>query len=600
MGKRRAGASCGEREGLGDTTTVHPYTFIPLKERRSFVKANRVELLTGFLECELTAKTPIAIPDFPNKDGSYPFYRVGGVPVIPGSSLRGAVRSIYEILTDSCMRTSEAHFHRRSGTPKNPGLLLCVDGEYRLFEAKRFRVDDKSSSVISNLSIGQEVAFSSRLAKGCSADWASVGEEGSEKGYFLRANRFQSRGGRSHPSIFKKVSGNFMVVDQLSVGCLEENIALYDLSQSVDGKGLQGEIGRAYGEAFEKMKHGGFYLPVWYEKIDDCYRFAPSQISRDVYPLGPRDFLARKKLSPCSSLDDCCPACSLFGFVAGDVARASKLRFTDACCVGGIDMKYGQLPALMEPKMSSFEFYLRNDNNTHSFAPDDDETELSGRKLYWHSQKGLDGVKALDSRDDLGSVVEMAPEGSRFSFRINFDDISADQLNNLVYALSIGDEWLEASGKNMSQHCLKIGRGKPVGLGSVSVRVKKVLVRTFAVESYALDDGFDWQQPLGNVEGRLSENVGVLKKVTAFDAVPSEKTIAYPNIGGNALAWYGENRLVGGSYREVLEVDGRYGYRKEDMTRVVAETFGGEDFKSKIDSRLAPLESLLKKMQEGV
>lgn len=570
------------------TATVHPYTFIPLQSRCKVVPTADVELLSGVVRCGLAAKTEIAVPDMQLDDGSFPFFRVDGMPTIPGSAIRGVVRSIYETLTDSCVRTNEGHFHARSSESKKAGLLTWDGKRYYLYPAERYRIVDACDT--SKYSIGEEVAFEASASKSNSSNWATPGK-GGRKGFFLEVNRLETRKKgktvRSHASIFEKMPNEErQLVDELSIQCFKENIDLYDLETGADGKGAQKKVGRLYKEAFSQMKNNGLVLPVWYENTDDGFRFAPSQLSRSVFAIGPLDFIKKAGLEPCKTVEDCCPACELFGFVSDGAARPSKVRFGDARCVNGAESEWVSLSALMEPKMSSFEFYLRNDRVTHSFNPDDSDTVLSGRKMYWHSQKGLKGASQLSCRDDLGGTYEAIKPGARFEFSIFFDEVTPDQLNNLLFALNMGEIW---SGDD--SYCVKVGHGKPLGLGSAHISVEEVFLRKYESSEYRVESGLDCRQPEACVVGRLS-HVDVLEAVMNFGAVPSEKVIAYPSINGDGLAWYKENRPKNSekrSYKEVLEVDGRYGYRMEDVSSPNVQSFGEKKKSGEVDSRWAKL-----------
>lgn len=586
MGRNENRKSSNNRSSA--TATVHPYTFIPLQSRRKVAPTADVELLSGVVRCGLTAKTEIAVPDMQLDDGSFPFFRVDGMPTIPGSAIRGVVRSVYETLTDSCVRTNEGHFHARSSEPKKAGLLTWDGEHYYLCPAERYRIVDTCDT--SKYSIGEEVAFEASASKGDSSNWATPGK-GGRKGFFLEVNRFEARKNgkviRSHASIFeKKLNEERQLVDDLSIQCFEENINLYDLETCADGKGAQKKVGRLYKEAFFQVKNSGLVLPVWYEKTDDGFRFAPSQLSRGVFAIGPLNFIETVGLAPCETVEDCCPACELFGFVSDGAARPSKVRFGDARCVSGAEIERVSLSALMEPKMSSFEFYLRNDRVTHSFNPDDSDTVLSGRKMYWHSQKGLKGASQLSCRDDLGGTYEAIKPGARFEFSIFFDEVTPDQLNNLLFALNMGEIW---SGDD--SFCVKIGHGKPLGLGSAHISVEEVFLRKYESSEYVVENALDWKQLEACVLGRLS-HVDTLKAVMNFGTVPSEKVIAYPSINGDGLAWYQKNRKVSRekrSYKEVLEVDGRYGYRTEDVSAHNVQSFGEKKKSGEVDSRWAAL-----------
>jgi CRISPR-associated protein (TIGR03986 family) len=67
--------------------------------------------LTGQIRCTLKAVSPLFVSDsegvqpLPPYDGhySYRFFRYGGKPAIPATSLRGSIRSVFEAATNSCL-----------------------------------------------------------------------------------------------------------------------------------------------------------------------------------------------------------------------------------------------------------------------------------------------------------------------------------------------------------------------------------------------------------------------------------------------------------------------------------------------------------------
>jgi len=67
--------------------------------------------LSGVITCKLETKTPLFISDSeyvqkrPNGHTSYEFFKFKGKPAVPGTSLRGMIRSVFEAVTNSCLPT---------------------------------------------------------------------------------------------------------------------------------------------------------------------------------------------------------------------------------------------------------------------------------------------------------------------------------------------------------------------------------------------------------------------------------------------------------------------------------------------------------------
>lgn len=135
---------------------VNPYSFVPLGTapvRTSLDACYTGPLLTGRLDYTLTTDTPLLIPDTAKTvqdeqvedHKRYPFFRLpDGTPTIPGSELRGAMRGVYEAVTNSCLSvlldSTEEPFSQR--LPSTNGFkdhgLLGIDpetGEWVLYAA---------------------------------------------------------------------------------------------------------------------------------------------------------------------------------------------------------------------------------------------------------------------------------------------------------------------------------------------------------------------------------------------------------------------------------------------------------------------------------
>ena len=142
---------------------VNPYNFISLPEKKAHAYTDK-DKHYGVIHYSITTKTPLFIPNS-SKDNafacketdhkSYDFFsytdlsnekNVSGKyyePVVPGSEMRGLVRSIYETLTDSCMGVLNDDYPiKRISVAFNPGLLhFEEDHSLSLVEAATIQVD---------------------------------------------------------------------------------------------------------------------------------------------------------------------------------------------------------------------------------------------------------------------------------------------------------------------------------------------------------------------------------------------------------------------------------------------------------------------------
>lgn len=194
--------------------------------------------------------------------------------------------------------------------------------------------------------------------------------------------------------------------------------------------------------------------------------------------------------APCT--DKLCPACLLFGTVA-DGGMKGHVRFTDAFMenVESSNRSRHTLQILSSPRTTAFEFYLKKpvENATYwnydfygvTETDNSDGSESShtnyyhldramprGRKMYWHHPLSPDD----NNKSNLNSTVQSIDAG-RFSFQVFFDQITKEQLTDLLWTITLGDNRMDSR----LQH--KLGHAKPLGYGSVKLLVTGGTIRTF-------------------------------------------------------------------------------------------------------------------------
>lgn len=591
----------------------NPYVFIPivpstaeLTEEINIARKGDDQderPVTGVIRCRLTTKKKVIVPAAAgDSEVRLPLFRLsygeGGkeFPAIPGSSLRGVMRGVYETLTRSCMRYNKAHGKRlaSAGGLKFPGLLYRdSSGNYVLGKAVRHKI--WSEDVAESLSTGNVVEFTSKSAKdsggnlkdnvpvvyeieqcnykGALADIANGNN--TRLGVFLRVDKLAGEGSEApqkkdnnrngpHPSVFSGESVLDSNVSQEFIDALEDNVERYRENGH--------EPGEAYSKCLDAMIKKKAVLPVWYARQfiggKWHYQFSWAQISRVVYAKTVNDFYSDQKISACPSKKSPrsgspCPACSLFGFVSQekgvDSVRASRVRFGDAKLCDEERSSWEDddsdvwpwLPELMEPRTSSFEFYLRRPDSEHLFTPEMPGTEIAGRKFYWHhdaEEQTADGEKRTKQNDEvLNRRVECLPTGKHFQFSVYVDGVTRHQLNDLVYVLTLGEYWDEDS--KQGKHCHKIGKGKPYGYGSVSIEVTSIVERTVSEDGYVLkpvEKGDNLVMSLDEVKKDFV-NVKALRNVTLLGA--GGKSVQYPRASGKGgdkektiFKWFFKNR----------------------------------------------------------
>lgn len=526
---------------------VNPYTFIPVNDgkKREYQSYLKAPLLSGKISCRLRTKTQISVCDSGTKERDYKFFSIDErpvIPVIPGSSIRGVVRGIYEALTDSCFSSVNAedkdYFSSRM-KKRDPGLLTRENGEYVLYKAIRHKDKQRDNPLIpEGGKTGDRVTFKKK---------ETLETESGEKteilidceGYVHRVDFFKNKGRHNFESVFERGERVGEIDDEI-LDRFRVNIENYTPKK----KGCKDE----YKAAFDRMCEGDGFLPCWYIKENGHYYFAPSQMSRSIYFNKPIDLLAKQNLQKCSSKSEICEACALFGMVSGENA-ASRVRFGDAECVS-TDPLDGTflLPILAEPRLSSFEFYLTNPYS--GYGADDERTRISGRKFYWHNNKANITQNAENKAgNNMDASVQLVKKGKDFCFDVFFDGITELTLKRLLFALTLGENDLDGT------KCHKLGHGKPIGLGSVKIIAERVVVRRFEKGEYTETDVSALVSENLREAFEEQRNVDNVLLATDFNAVSDGSLISYPHTDGSTdiFEWFKENRAAFKNGKQVFK-----------------------------------------------
>lgn len=138
---------------------------------------------------------------------------------------------------------------------------------------------------------------------------------------------------------------------------------------------------------------------------------------------------------PCRNKESLCPASQVFGALDWQ----GLVQFTDATCESTKSVT-GFMPSLYRPRPEERSAYFNS-------------KQAAGRKFYYHF------VKAQDA-GDRGIPVQQAGREYNFNTYIKFTNLSEAQLGCLLVALGQDPEYPIA---------LKLGSGKPIGMGTVTV-----------------------------------------------------------------------------------------------------------------------------------
>ena len=154
---------------------------------------------------------------------------------------------------------------------------------------------------------------------------------------------------------------------------------------------------------------------------------------------------------PCRKKDSLCPASQVFGALDWQ----GLVHFTDARCTAAKSAT-GFMPSLYRPRPDQRKAYF-------------EDGRAAGRKFYHHAREAVDG-------GNRGTPVQQAGTEYVFKTELQFLNLSEAQLGTLLISLGQDSEYPMA---------LKLGGGKPVGLGTVVVAVTEAEVTQDVRDRYA-------------------------------------------------------------------------------------------------------------------
>lgn len=523
-----------------------PYNFVPLPERvyapgdsslygeRGAPRHDEIreDLHSGYFECVAETLTPLFIRG-PRRDGDTrearlrpEFYAIdeGGKPVLPGSSLRGMIRAVFEVLSYSKIQpvTDEKWFYRDlnthnfigqryvdemvTGNKIRAGFVRRKGGGWILEECEYFKV----------------------------SRWALTDADQSLSGKLAPSNKPATRwwGNAQYRPCWFQTGGAYNDVTKVSFGSEpamhrgtlvltgtvpnkdtewvfadpKQNAAHVEIPDAVWKRFHSDEqITQWQAQSFPKGKPGPRRDDGWLRDGEPVFFvflkrlksgenpnglfFGRAGKFRLPYDLSPSDLCPQELRTTGPDLTD-----RVFGSVdtvGKQKAVRGRVRFTNAHYTGPHQQPLCDeviVPKLLlSPKPSCYPLYLVQKSQDAQqlktyFREHKPETEIRGTKFYWHKwdrEGGLDSVKMPDTQqerhdqvldgilngkpDKTHTAIRCVKEGSKFRFRVYFENLSEVELGALSSAILLPGEMAH-----------KIGTGKPLGLGSVELKLARL------------------------------------------------------------------------------------------------------------------------------
>lgn len=408
-----------------------PYNFIPLNEKviegTKFEKFNTYEngRTTGYIECTIETLTPIYIRacdeiiQDQNEIITRPssnFFSPTGEAAIPGSSFRGMIRTLVEILSWSKITTEPERVLHFRGLADKSNLRKEYQSQMSPFDAS-----SKSSTYKMNAGYLKKAGVYYQIIPAVRLDGKQYRKFESKQFYqIFKAETIKKEGFSDFKSYFFK-SGDEYVVVSGSMPNKKHDWVINPPDFKVkpiklDNKDVQiyrSDENRAGTDILAELnKHENDLVPCFYvEQENGRISFGHTAMFRLAYEQSFGELLPY-------SLDDSKEDMTevIFGTVKENKAIAGRVFFEDAYLINKKteDVQQDSIPEILAtPKPTTFQHYLvqKNDFIQELLHYNSLDTQLRGHKLYWH-------------RNRTGLANELIVDKYSFTAFLNFKNIT--------------------------------------------------------------------------------------------------------------------------------------------------------------------------------
>ena len=479
-----------------------PYNFVTAEPPLSFVDDPSESRYSGSFVCTGKALTPLLVAG-PQTRATVPaertFFTVDGEPVIPGTSLKGMIRSMVEAFSRAPMEgfvssstlgtrnvsEPESQYLRRFKSAVGEGRLRAgwleqrgADRVIRPCEYVRVRLGDLGLHVQSNTPARQVAEDALQRSPELRVRFDLVTTSDSDGVPLAERPELVRGGAAGHRPEGRLVPTGGMALPQ---GRAKDTGYVFHSPKANAEITLADEVVRDFEDQRTKSQDEllAFYrrhklpVPVFY-LVDTSDSDESERVS--AYGLC-KYFRVRTRFSPAgkaSRLPDSAGGRSmsemLFGSI-GILPRRGRVR----CTMG----RFGATPATIRfpgagalvagnPAASAVAMYLVQDStdsfqsggrNRNLLTYDDAESVLRGRKFYWHRHDPSAPPPPNQNRN-VQAIYRPLQAGVTFVFTVVFERLTLAQVGAVCEAIDfpVG-------------HAHKLGLGKPFGLGSVRLDV---------------------------------------------------------------------------------------------------------------------------------
>ncbi len=455
-----------------------PYNFIPLNEKT--VQAEPIpdfdeyhkDRFTGWIDLSIETRTPLYIRDSltelemkrrdvaEKKNERYinpDFFSPGGKLKIPGSSLRGMIRTLVEI-------TSYGRFGAMNDKRLYYRGLADKSNLRSEYQNNMSSYDKKRKKSIHKMSAGylykSGFSYFIRPASG----FKQIHQNEARK-------KVEKTGKSYQPFSFYPVEDGWVVVSGhmqkknnewlIFPPASDESFRIPETDvENYNNDASRGEnVPNLIKEAVKMKEVPCFYVRRTDSNGEERVSFGHTGMFRLAYEMSIGDHIPEhlKRISGKYDIPE-----AIFGNAE---SFAGRVFFEDASLKDGQHnvLMDKDIPRLLQtPKPTTFQHYLvQPDDNLKNLRHYNDNSAIRGNKLYWH-RSGNNWIEKDENKrknDNLTTEITPVKPGTEFAGRIRFENLSRVELGALLFVLDLPEGRLH-----------KLGMGKPIGLGSVHIK----------------------------------------------------------------------------------------------------------------------------------
>ena len=262
-----------------------------------------------------------------------------------------------------------------------------------------------------------------------------------------------------------------------------------------------------YKDSLYKKLNKGERIAVFFKK-DNHGKVSVIGLTRNFrYPYKYRisDCIVQPNVGEAPDLVDC-----IFGYVNKDDALKGRVHVGNAFANETVIEDNIVKGVLGQPSASYYPLYLRQVNEG-KYTTYNDEAEMAGRKRYRvHAPHSLTEMPEGNGNENVMTLMRRLPAGQTFKLQISVHNLRPIEVGALLSALTF---------HGTEGPCHNIGQGKSFGFGSL--RIKKLELKNFKYDEHAYLKDFEWEMSKfydSNHPGELWANSDMVKTLLSIAA----------------------------------------------------------------------------------